>query len=277
MAVYSNTISDTDASVAVGSPTLAIADVVNLVEGTTGYTTNLSGLGTTQFDTLLMGPGFSGVVGDYPAGLLVVAKKIYCESRSPLVSIKGDNLGGTTTDLIVWKNLVGAKGKISEYGDLTRLDVLAGGTLRVDETTNVDNVYVKSGGISLNLEEGGDAITLLECAVPANKNGGCRVDVGRDVATIDIGSRVEVVSHSSCSPTTVRNSGGTLRHSGAAITTVEAKAGVFDFSQAVADVVITTWTITGDITIIRPPTGISVTMPTTLQEGAYRIDYRDAA
>ncbi|PCI11076.1 hypothetical protein COB72_01915 [bacterium] len=278
MAVFSNTVPSSDIEVALGgSLTLATADVINIVEGNNNYDANLDVLGTTQFERFSTGPGYSGNVGDYPDGLLVVAKKIYIESASPLIAIKGDNLPGTNTELIVWKNRAGGQGSVSEYKDLTRLDLLASGTVNIKASTNVDNAYVKAGGLTALFEKGDDQIALLDVGVASVAGGTARVEVGRDVNVLTIKSRGEVMTHEDCSPTTINLDGGNLKHKGGAIGGINADGGLADFSMVTADVVISSWVITGDLIIIKPPTGLSVTMPTSTQQGSFRIDYRDAA
>ena len=275
---HTNSIQDANINDAIGSPTLATGDIVQLIEGATNYTSNLDALGTTQFGSFIAGPGYSGMIGDYPAGVLVVAEEIYIESNSPKVSIKGDNNGATTTDLIVWKNRVGGSFSIEEYKDLTRLDLSASGRVLVKSSVNVDNAYCVAGGLSASFESGGDAIVRLDAGVPAGKSGSAQVVVGRDVTTLNIKARAVVRSTDAADLATVNIDAGRLNHEGGDITNIIASMGAtIDFSKILVDIAAIAWTVTGDITIIRPPTGMSVDMPTAGEQGSARITYLDAA
>lgn len=277
MAVHINTIADTDALIAIGSPTIGASDVINLVEGTTSYTTNLGALGTTQFTRFVAGPGYSGNIGDYPLGLLVVAQEISIESMSRLVALEGDDNALTVTGLFTWKNKVGGRCTLDKYKDLTRADLISSGSVNFLASTNVDNAYVKAGGLTADFEKGGDALVLLEVGVPDGGSGTAKADVGRDAATINIKSRGEVYTHDDCSPTTVNIDAGTLRHAGGDITNINAGGGVLDFSRLPASIATIAWTITGDITIIRPANGITIDEPDSTQQGSFRVTYMDAA
>lgn len=273
MATLVNVGNDSNILVDLGSPTLGGTDIINIVKGDVDYDDNL-GVLSTAVAQINVGPGYSGMLGNYPDGLLAQAGIIRLGHSGRKTALKGDNSG--TVALLEWKNLVAGDLSLSLYAAIT-LAVLAGpGNVKILGTAIVATAQLTAGGLTVYFEDAGTAITTL---LVAPDRGTATAITDRDVGTVSVKAGGVVEAREACSPATVNVDKGTYRHaSSGAVGAINAGGGaVIDFSKAAGDSATITWALTGDITIIEPPAGISVDMPTSVEQGSHRITYKPAA
>ena len=272
MTIYNNAGNDKVIIDDIGSPTLGASDIVNIMQGSLGYTESLGSLGSTAFAEFNAGPGFSGMIGNYPAGLLVQAGIIRLGSASAHVAIKGDAVG--TVTLMEWANTVGGQCTIADYAVITRLNLMTSGKFIVEDSSKVVSAYVAGPGMSAVFEDG-DAATLIEVGAPRGA-GMAQAQIMRDTATLSVFGNGLATIEESCSPATVNVYGGTLRHAGdGALGTINVWAGsTIDLSKLQASLAGLTWVVNGDFTLIMPAAGLSVDEPTSGELGSFRMSKR---
>lgn len=270
-----NILSDTT-----GGTALTVSDIVNILQGGVAYSQTLEALGSTAFAEFNTGPGFNGQLGDYPAGLLVQAGIIRLADSGRRHAIKCD--GAHVVDELEWKNRVGGMLTLEGMAELTLAKLLSPGTVAVKSTAKVVTVHVASPGLTAtfleNIASPVDPITLLQVGT-GGAQGLAKAIINRRATTITVEAGGEAIAREACAPTTVNNSGGIYTHqSTGAIGTINAGAGSrFDFSAAVGDSSSVTWNITGDITIVEPPEGVSIDMPTAAEKSGFRVRFEEAA
>ncbi len=267
----SNILTDTT-----GGTSLTGTDIVNVVQGDTQYSSNLDALGTTSFAEFNTTPGFRGQLGDHPAGLLVNAGIIRLEDAGHRHAIKCT--ASHTVDKLIWKNQVAGTLTVHNIDDITLAALLAPGAVNFLDSADVATAHVKSPGLTAFFEAGAAAATLIGVG-GHGRAGVASALVDRDVATLSVYDGGHAKTRESCSPTTLNANGGRYDHQsdgGLGTINVNGKC-VIDFSRALADIASITWNLTSDLIIIEPANGISIDMPTSGEEGEFRVEYRKGA
>ena len=270
MTTYGNAGDNANISTDIGGPSLGASDIVNVLTGDVDYSTNLTALGSTAFAEFNTGPGYKGNLGDYPSGLQVPADQVVLNDGGRRHAIR--SVASHTMDKLVWKNLAGGELSLHNIDTLTLFEVSAPGKIMVQDSAIVVTARINAGGVSVTFEEAGTALTLLEVA---GTTGQASAFIERDATTVTVRKNGRAVARESCSPTTVNNHGGRYEHqSDGALTNCAGSGGaVFDFSKAKGDSSSIAWTITGPITIIKPPYGITIDMPTSGEAGTHEVTY----
>lgn len=263
MTVYQNTVESADINLALGSPILTTNDEVHVVVGSANYNTGLGGINGAKLDRVLIGGGYSGDVGNGNDGLEINADLLSIETAGRRVAIEGT--GGQTIDKVEWRPNASAEGYFAN-GDIDDLDVLAAGPLTLADDMTVDNVVAAGRGVDVSILGNPAAMTLLR----VNGSGGkAKVSNQRDFAAAIIGPGGTLLNDSTdVTPSgNIDISGGTLDHRGGNIGGTITTDGycVVDFSKLVASITINAWDVNGELEIIEPPAGITVTLPTAAQ------------
>lgn len=279
MATHTNAGNNENLQTDIGSPTLGASDIINVVRGDVNHSTTLTPLGTTAFAEFNTGPGYRGNLGNYPSGFEVNAGIIRLADRGRRHAIRSKS--GHTVDELEWKNLSGGELLLHDIDTLTLLKLLAAGVVTLASTCVAVTVNATAPGLTVYIREdtASPVTAVTHLRVGGSAQGRSHGFIERDAGTITVNANGEVVAREACSPTTVNNNGGLYKHeSSGAVGTINAEQGaVFDFSAAVGDSSSITWNITGDITIVEPPEGITIDLPTTAERGGYRVTYKHAA
>jgi len=258
MATLTNTTNSTTLNDALGGPSLTTSDIIRLDRPGESYSTNLTSLDATQVAEFIAAPAFMGDLGSGTTPLIVQADDMWIMSSSPnQISLGG--IGSGTVDLMHIELQTAAAVNLSGY-TITKLRVLASGMVTITDSMVVTDLNIGGSAVPVVIAPG-TAITNLRAAGRGNS-----VDLGRDCTNVflhagasltctdDTATPAVVVCHDS----SIQLLGGTI--------TITCGGGntVIDLSKATANCTIT-WSILGDVTIKRPPEGITMNEPTDAQ------------
>lgn len=258
MATLTNTANSTTLDDALGNPTLGASDIIRLDRPGNSYSTSLGSLDAVQVAQFIAAPAFMGDLGSGTNPLVVQADEMWIMSSSPnQISLGG--LGSGTVDLMHIELQTSAAVNLKEY-DITKLRVIACGMLTIEDSVSVGDLNL--GGTSVQaIIEPGSALTNLRLTGRGNS-----IDLGRDCTNVFLhaGASLKCTDDTAtpavvtCHDSSVQLLGGTI--------TITCGGGntVIDLSKATTNCTIT-WSIIGDVTIKRPPEGITMNEPTDAQ------------
>lgn len=262
-----------------GGAALTGTDIVNILQGDVNHSATLDALGTTPFAEFNTGAGYAGNLGDGASGLLVNAAiiRLADSGRKHAITCSPAH----TVDELEWKNRRGGELTLETIEEVTLVKLLASGRVVAMSSAKLVTVHVAAAGLSAFFREN-DASPVDPIAALLVGSGGAQgtayayADRRVTAATVNAGG--EFVARKSCAPALTIN-GGTYRHeSDAALSAITAGPGSrIDFSRAMGDSSSIAWTITGDITIVEPPAGVTIDMPTTGEANGFRVRYEPAA
>jgi hypothetical protein len=256
-----------------GGTALTGTDIVNILQGSVNYSATPGALGTTSFAEFNTGPGYSGNLGAYPAGLLVNAATIRLGDSGRRHAIKCTP--AHTVDLLEWKNRVGGELMLEEIDEVTAAMLNAAGKVVAQATAKLVDIKAVAPGLSVFLFEDEntpvDAVSTLRVGAGGGR-GIAAVYSDRRITAGTVDQAGLLVAREVCAPATLTVSGEYRHESAGALATINAGAGArIDFSKALDDSSSITWNIDGDCTIVEPPAGVTIDLPTSLEAAGYRV------
>jgi len=251
MAIYTNTITSTTASIALGVGTLLVGDTIRFNESGENYSQGLADL-NTRITAIYFDPGYYGNVGLGASPMTAEANTMVLNSHSPnVVSLIG--LGGTV-GLMHIELLSNAAVWLKNY-TLTKLRLISGGLVEIDGSTTVTSAYLGGEHASAVFRAG----TIMTLLVLSEK--GTKATLERDCTSVRINGGTVICNDATATPANVDVYDGSIQLLSGTVTIKAGQKAVVDLSKATGDFTIT-WEVYGNITIKRPPSGTTWNEPT---------------